>query len=66
MVWVSDSQETSAVGEQVGLRSYDIETPSGSFRRNSRNLIMLPETVNEHEETDVSVNQPLVRRISLK
>lgn len=38
LVWVSDRQETGAVGEQVGPRSYDIETPSGSFRRNRSNL----------------------------
>ena len=62
LVWVSDRQETGAVGEQVGPRSYDIETPSGLFRWNRRNLITLPETANEHEETDASVNQPPVRR----
>lgn len=62
LVWVSDRQEAGAVGEQVGPRSYNIETPSGSFRRNRSNLITLPETENEHEETDTSVNQPPVWR----
>lgn len=64
-VWVSDRQERGAVEEQVGPRSYDVETPSGSYRRNRKNLISLPQpslgseqASIGNEETNILPSQP--------
>lgn len=40
-MWLRDRQERGTVEEHVGPRSYEVETPSGSFRRNRRNLVIL-------------------------
>ena len=32
MVWVPDRQEGETIEDQVGPRSYQVETPSGLFR----------------------------------
>jgi transposase InsO family protein len=47
LVWLSDRKERGTVGEQIGPRSYEVETPSGSFRRNRRSLVTLPQALEE-------------------
>ena len=44
LAWVRDRRERGTVGNQVSPRSYRVKTPSGSFRRNRRDIITpLPE-----------------------
>lgn len=40
-VWVSDSREEGTIEGNAGHRSYEVETQSGSYRRNRRHLISL-------------------------
>lgn len=42
LVWIPDRREEGTVGDQVGPRSYQVDTPSGTFRRNRRDLIPIP------------------------
>lgn len=42
-VWVTDRQEGGVVEEQSAPRSYNVSTPSGTFRRNRQHLNVLPE-----------------------
>ncbi|XP_011406246.1 PREDICTED: uncharacterized protein K02A2.6-like [Amphimedon queenslandica] len=64
VVWLSDRHENGTVEEQVGPRSYQVVTLSGSYRRNRRNLVTLQqpngngsETVGESTHTE---NEPAV------
>ena len=42
-VWVPDRQESGRVVEETAPRSYVVETPDGTFRRNRQHLITSPE-----------------------
>ena len=43
-VWLPDQQSAGQVIAEDTLRSYNIETPSGQYRRNRRHIIPLPAT----------------------
>ena len=42
VVWLPDRRERGTIGDKVTPRSYQVETPSGAFRRNRRDIIRLP------------------------
>lgn len=41
-VWIDDRQESGTISSQVAPRSYIVDTPSGTYRRNRRGLSALP------------------------
>ena len=41
LVWVSDRREEGTIEGNAGPRSYEVDTQSGSYRRNRRHLISL-------------------------
>ena len=41
-VWLSDRREEGRVEEQVGTRSYEVESNGTLYRRNRRDLISVP------------------------
>ena len=41
-VWIPDRNSEAVVLEQVNERSYQVQTPEGTYRRNRRALIQLP------------------------
>ena len=62
-VWITDQQENGEVQDMVGPRSYTVDTPSGTIRRNRRHLnLLLPiQDENNHpseEETSSSFDTP--------
>ena len=42
LVWIPDRREQGTVGDEIAPRSYKVETPSGTYRRNRRDIIRLP------------------------
>ena len=56
-VWMSDRKEKASVGEQVAPCSYEVETSSGSYRRNQRDLVSLRQSTSSNEECYFS-NKP--------
>ena len=43
LVWITDRETTGSVSKEVAPRSFIVETPDGSFRRNRRHLVKTPE-----------------------
>ena len=41
LVWIPDSTEQRTVRDEITPRSYEVETPSCTFRRNRRDIIHL-------------------------
>ena len=39
MVWIPDRRDQGTVGDEMAPRSYEVETPSSTFRRNRRDII---------------------------
>ena len=42
LVWIPDRREQGTIGDEIAPRSYKVETPSGTYRRNRRDIIRLP------------------------
>ena len=42
LVWIPDRREQGTIGDEIAPQSHDVETPSGTFRRNRRDIIHLP------------------------
>ena len=57
-VWIPDRQEEASVAQEVGPESYEVTTPEGSYRRNRRDLIRLPDSPSRIETTAQSPAQP--------
>ena len=55
-VWIPDRAEEASVEEEVGPQSYCVTTPDGSYRRNRRDIIRLPDP--PEVETTNSTDQP--------
>ena len=51
-VWVPDRNSDPTVVEETNPRSYQIETPEGTYRRNRRALVPLPVQTGDHDPTD--------------
>jgi len=56
-VWMPDRKEEAKVVQEAGTRSYEVETSEGTYRRNRRDLIPLPET--QPDDTNSSVNEEM-------
>ena len=48
-----DRQTEASVNEEVGLQSFEVTTSDGTYRRNRRDLIALPDP-SDHSRTDTS------------
>ena len=42
LVWLPDRREQGIIGGEIALCSYQVKTPSRTFRRNRRGIIRLP------------------------
>ena len=52
-VWMSDRQTEATVDREVGPQSFEVTTSDGIYRRNRRDLIVLPEPLNSgHDRTE--------------
>ena len=56
IVWIPDREEEAVVQEEVAPRSYRVNTPEGTVRRNRRGLVRMPET--DGDRTDESQLEP--------
>ena len=66
-VWMPDRKEEAKVVQEAGTRSYEVETSEGTYRRNRRDLIFLPETQPDtnssgNEEMPNDKTEPALRR----
>ena len=55
-VWMPDRKEEAKVVQEAGTRSYEVETSEGTYCRNRRDLIPLPET---QPDTNSSVSEEM-------
>ena len=74
IVWIPDREEEAVVQEEVAPRSYRVNTPEGTVRRNRRGLVHMPETDSqstvesqsesqlESQPTVETTEEPIVRR----
>lgn len=71
-VWIPDTQSKGTVVKETEPRSYTVQTSEGTYRRNRRHLISLPQTddtcgneqsatVNQELTPSNQVSQPIVR-----
>ena len=42
LVWIPDRREQGTIGDEIAQWSHEVETSSGTFRRNRRDIIHLP------------------------
>ena len=42
-MWVPDRNSEATVLDEVNHRSYEVETSEGTYQRNHRNVVLLPE-----------------------
>ena len=54
-VWIIDEKAEGIVNKEIAERSYQIETPKGTVRRNRKHLVALPDT--KEEQTSPSSNK---------
>ena len=57
-VWMPDRNEAAKVVQEAGTRSYEVETSEGTYRRNRRALIPIPEI--QSIDTNTSVNEEML------
>ena len=57
-VWMPDRNEEAKVVQEAGTRSYEVETSEGTYRRNRRALIPIPEI--QSNDTNTSVNEEML------
>ena len=65
-VWIRDNDEQAVVTNTLPHRSYLVETPHGTYRRNRRDLIVVPNSEPEREsarnsmltDTGEAIQQP--------
>ena len=55
-VWITDRDSEAIVVNRSDSRSYQVESEEGTYRRNRRHLIMLPEDQPEQDEQE-SIDQ---------
>ena len=55
-VWIVDRDSKAVVVNQSDVRSYQVESEDGTYRRNRRHLIVLPEDQPEQDERE-SIDQ---------
>lgn len=52
-VWMPDRQTEASVNQEVGPQSFEVTSSDGTYRRNRRDLIALPDP-SDHSRTDTS------------
>ena len=57
-VWIPDRDSSGTVVEETSPRSHIVKTADGSYRRNRRHLIRMPETESSQEEEVLVEEQP--------
>ena len=63
-VWVPDRNSEATVQDETTPRSYEVETAEGTYRRNRRDLIQLPEQPMQEVETPAEQPDTTSRRSS--
>ena len=51
-MWVPDRSTEATVVDEVDHRSYEVETSDGTYRRNRRDIVLLPEQPIRDESPD--------------
>ena len=70
LIWLPDSQTEAVVENEVAPRSFNVSTPQGTFRRNRRNFIRVPDGNDEHvserpvEQSETTTDEPIRRQSS--
>ena len=63
-VWIPDTRSEGIVLQETNPRSYEVETPSGTYRRNRHHIIPLNESAkdskNQNENTKTSPDVEVV------
>ena len=52
LVYIPDNERQGTIIEEFSTRSYTVQTPEGTYRRNHRDLVPLPSTENNSEAND--------------
>ena len=55
-VWMPDREQEAQVTQEVGTRSYEVQTSEGTYRRNRKALVQIPELPNQTESNDTVVD----------
>ena len=55
-VWIPDNSSEGTVVGETNPRSYVVQTPSGTYRRNRRQLIPLPQSANDSAITGENIS----------
>ena len=55
LVYIPDNERQGTIIEESSTRSYTVQTPEGTYRRNRRHLVPLPTTEND---TEAEANDP--------
>lgn len=56
-VWLPDRQTEGEVREEVTPRSYQIESSDGTYRRNRKDIIRLPDTEVSHPSSSTEPSE---------
>ena len=70
-VWMTDRQQEAQVMGEAGTRSYEVQTSDGTYRRNRRALVELPDPPNQEGSDEATMDtssdttaEPTTRRSS--
>ena len=65
-VWMPDREQEAQVTQEVGTRSYKVQTSEGTYRRNPKALVQIPESPDRTQSSNTIVNsnpsEPPIRR----
>ena len=62
IVWMPDREEEAQVMQEAGTRSYEVQTSEGTYRRNRRALVHLPDSPSRVQPIEENMTEPSVRR----
>ena len=66
-VWIPDREQEATVTQEADTRSYKVQTSDGTYRRNRRALVHLPDSIDgQSDDTNLGTNasEPSERRSS--
>ena len=55
-VWMPDREQEAQVTQEVGTRSYEVQTSQGTYRRNRKGLVQIPESLNRTQSSNTAVD----------
>ena len=55
-MWVPDRSTEATVVDEVDHRSYEVETSDGTYRRNRRDIVLLPEQPIRDESSESTIH----------